>query len=61
MRSYISDTGDEWTDLYDNADTKNMSICIKAFVTDDPSYVAPVEKVEIDKTELTIIKGVWRH
>ena len=57
MRSYISDTGDEWTDLYDNADTKNMSICIKAFVTDDPSYVAPVEKVEIDKTELTIIKG----
>ena len=57
MRSYVSDTGDDWTDLYDGANTKNMSICIKAFVTDDPSYVPPVEKVEIDKTELTIIKG----
>ncbi len=57
MRSYISDTGDDWTDLYDGANTKNMSICIKAFVTDDPSYVPPVEKVEINKTELTLIKG----
>ena len=57
MRSYISDTGYEWTDLYDNADTKNMSICIKAFVTDYPGYTPPIEKVEINKTELTLIKG----
>ena len=57
MRSYISDTGYEWTDLYDNADTKNMSICIKAFVTDYPGYTPPIEKVEINKTSLTLIKG----
>ena len=57
LRSYISDTGYEWTDLYDNADTKNMSICIKAFVTDYPGYTSPIEKVEISKTNMTIIKG----
>ena len=57
MRSYISYTGDEWTDLYDNADTKNMSICIKAFVTDYLGYASPIEKVEISKTKLTLIKG----
>lgn len=57
MRSYISDTGDNWTDLYDNQATQRDAICIKALVSNYPSYTPPIEKVDINKTELTLIKG----
>lgn len=56
-QSYMSEDMREWKDLYENTETRNMNLCIKAFVKDDPYYVQPVEKVEINKTELTLIKG----
>ncbi len=56
-QSYMSDDMKEWTDLYENSKTRNMNLCIKAFVKDNQNYVPPVEKVEINKNELTIIKG----
>lgn len=67
-RSYIGTTLDNWTDLYDNNETKNMSICIKAFTSEVPGYVIPTDSIEITKmsetgsyekveNEFKIIKG----
>lgn len=46
-RSFTGTSLDNWTDLYNNAETKNMSVCIKAFTSEVPGYQIPTESIEI--------------
>lgn len=48
-RSFVGTTLDSWTDLYENDETKNMNICIKAYTSEVPGYKVPAESVEIQK------------
>lgn len=48
-RSFVGTTLDSWTDLYDNSETKNMNICIKAYTSEVPGYKIPTESIEIQK------------
>lgn len=46
-QSFIGSNLNTWTDLYSQSETKDTNICIKAFVTSNPNYEVPAEKVEI--------------
>lgn len=54
-RSFIGTSLDSWTDLYNNAETKNMSICIKAFTTEMPGYEIPAESIKLQQMETDTI------
>ena len=64
-QSYLKDYTNTWIDMYDEEDTQNMNLCIKAFVTDYPGYKQPYEKVEILEdgkviNNITMIKGDYK-
>lgn len=46
-QSFIGTNLNNWTDLYSNAETKDVNICIKAYVTTNPDYKIPSEKIEL--------------
>ena len=44
-QSFIGSDLDTWTDLYSQANTKDTNICIKAYVTSNPTYEIPAEEI----------------
>lgn len=48
-RSWTGISLDNWTNMYEKAETKNMVICIKAFTTEIPGYQIPTDSIQIQK------------
>ena len=48
-RSFVGRDLDHLTDLYQNSETKNMIVCIKAYTSESPGYKIPATSIEIQK------------